>query len=135
LPALPVFPTRRSSDLIDGQLYMVPAAGYYYDYLNTQNLYNNWVPNKFDGTVIPAGSDQMLGSTYAIWNDSVDTRANGISEIDIYDRFADAVPTMASKNWGEAEDLTYSEMESVVDELGDAANSNPYHEASSDDNG
>ena len=120
---------------IDGQLYMVPAAGYYYDYLNTQNLYNNWVPNKFDGTVIPAGSDQMLGSTYAIWNDSVDTRANGISEIDIYDRFADAVPTMASKNWGEAEDLTYSEMESVVDELGDAANSNPYHEASSDDNG
>ena len=77
----------------------------------------------------------MLGSTYAIWNDSVDTRANGISEIDIYDRFADAVPTMASKNWGEAEDLTYSEMESVVDELGDAANSNPYHEASSDDNG
>lgn len=120
---------------IDGSLYIVPAAGYYYDYLNTQNLYNNWVPNKFDGTVIPAGSDQMLGSTYAIWNDSVDTRANGISEIDIYDRFADAVPTMASKNWGEAEDLTYSEMESVVDELGDAANSNPYHEASANDNG
>ena len=120
---------------IDGSLYIVPAAGYYYDYLNTQNLYNNWVPNKFDGTVIPAGSDQMLGSTYAIWNDSVDTKANGISEIDIYDRFADAVPTMASKNWGEAEDLTYSEMESVVDELGDAANSNPYHEASADGNG
>ena len=120
---------------IDGQLYMVPAAGYYYDYLNTQNLYNNWVPNNFSGTVIPAGSDQMLGSTYAIWNDSIDTRANGISEIEIYDRFADAVPTMASKNWGEGEDLTYSEMESVVDELGDAANSNPYHEASADDNG
>lgn len=120
---------------IDGSLYIVPAAGYYYDYLNTQNLYDRWVPNNFGGTVIPAGSDQMLGSTYAIWNDSVDTRANGISEIDIYDRFADAVPTMASKNWGEAEDLTYSEMESVVDELGDAANSNPYHEASADDNG
>ena len=120
---------------IDSSLYIVPAAGYYYDYLNTQNLYDSWVPNKFGGTVIPAGSDQMLGSTYAIWNDSVDTRANGISEIDIYDRFADAVPTMASKNWGEAEDLTYSEMESVVDELGDAANSNPYHEASANDNG
>ena len=51
---------------IDGQLYMVPAAGYYFDYLNTQNLYNNWAPNNFDGTVIPAGSEQMLGSTYAI---------------------------------------------------------------------
>ena len=120
---------------IDGSLYIVPAAGYYYDYLNTQNLYNNWTPNKFDGTVIPAGSDQMLGSTYAIWNDSIDTRANGISEVDIYDRFADAVPTMASKNWGEAQDLTWAEMEAVVDELGDAANSNPYHEASADENG
>ena len=80
---------------IDGQLYMVPAAGYYFDYLNTQNLYNNWTPNNFSGTVIPAGSEQMLGSTYAIWNDSVDTKANGISEVDIYDRFADAVPTGA----------------------------------------
>lgn len=120
---------------IDGQLYMVPAAGYYFDYLNTQNLYNNWVPNNFSGTVIPAGSEQMLGSTYAIWNDSVDTRANGISEVDIYDRFADAVPTMASKNWGEAQDQTWAEMEATVDELGDAANSNPYHEASADENG
>lgn len=120
---------------IDGSLYIVPAAGYYYDYLNTQNLYNNWVPNKFGGTVIPAGSDQMLGSTYAIWNDSVDTRANGISEIDIYDRFADAVPTMASKNWGEAQDQTWADMEATVDELGDAANSNPYHKASADNNG
>ena len=120
---------------IDGQLYMVPAAGYYFDYLNTQNLYNNWVPNNFDGTVIPAGSEQMLGSTYAIWNDSVDTKANGISEVDIYDRFADAVPTMASKNWGEAQDQTWAEMEATVDELGDAANSNPYHEASADENG
>ncbi len=120
---------------IDGQLYMVPAAGYYFDYLNTQNLYNNWTPNNFSGTVIPAGSEQMLGSTYAIWNDSVDTRANGISEIDIYDRFADAVPTMASKNWGEAQDQTWAEMEATVDELGDAANSNPYHEASADENG
>lgn len=120
---------------IDGQLYMVPAAGYYYDYLNTQNLYNNWVPNNFGGTVIPAGSEQMLGSTYAIWNDSVDTRANGISEIDIYDRFADAVPTMASKNWGEAQDQKWADMEATVDELGDAANSNPYHKASADDHG
>ena len=120
---------------IDGQLYMVPAAGYYFDYLNTQNLYNNWTPNNFSGTVIPAGSEQMLGSTYAIWNDSVDTKANGISEVDIYDRFADAVPTMASKNWGEAQDQTWAEMEATVDELGDAANSNPYHEASADENG
>ncbi len=120
---------------IDGSLYMVPSAGYYYDYLNTQSLYNNWTPNNFGGTVIPAGSEQMLGSTYAIWNDSVDTRANGISEIDIYDRFADAVPTMASKNWGEGADLSYADMRSVTSQLGDAANSNPYHKAEADADG
>ena len=123
---------------VDGNLYMVPAAGYYFDYLNTQNLYNNWVPNKFGtGTndpSIPAGSEQMLGSTYAIWNDKIDTQANGISEIDIYDRFADAVPTLASKNWGDPEG-TYADMEAAVEALGDAANSNPYYEASADGNG
>ena len=119
---------------IDGKLYIVPAAGYYFDYLNTQNLYSSWTPNNFDGTVIPAGSEQMLGSTYAIWNDSIDTRANGISEIDIYDRFADAVPTLASKNWGDPS-MSYADMEAAVEELGNAANSNPYHEASADADG
>lgn len=38
------------------------------------------------GTVIPAGSDQMLGSTFAIWNDNIDTAAQGISEVDNFER-------------------------------------------------
>ena len=118
---------------VDGMLYMVPAAGYYFDYLNTQNLYNNWKPNTMGSTTIPAGSDQMLGSTFAIWNDSIDTRANGISELDVYDRFADAIPTLASKNWGEADDLTYAEMEAAADALGEAPNNNPYHEETAED--
>lgn len=119
---------------VDGSLYIVPAAGYYFDYLNTKNLYNNFQPNNIGGTVIPAGSDQMLGSTYAIWNDSIDTRANGISEIDIYDRFVDALPTLASKNWGDT-DLSYEEMEQTVDQLGDVPGTNPYKNAQADDNG
>lgn len=28
----------------DGLVYIVPAAGYYYDYLNTKYLYENWTP-------------------------------------------------------------------------------------------
>lgn len=120
---------------IDGKLYMVPAAGYYNDYLKTKELYETWVPNNFSGTIVPAGSEQMLGSTYAIWNDHIDTKANGISEIDIYDRFADAVPTMASKNWGEGTDRTWAEMEAEVAKLGDAANSNPYYKATANENG
>ena len=118
---------------VDSYLYIVPDAGYYYDYLSTEYLYNNFEPNVIGGTTIPAGSEQMLGSTYAIWNDSIDTQANGISEVDIYDRFYDALPTLASKNWGEADDLSYDEMEAVVEELGDAPNNNPYYEETAED--
>ena len=118
---------------LDESLYIVPAAGYYYDYLNKQGLYNDWEPNKFSGTVIPVGSDQMLGSTYAIWNDQIDTNANGMSELDIYDRFVDALPTLASKNWGKGA-MTFAQMEETVSVLGDAPGINPYSEASHDQN-
>ena len=121
-------------NMVDGTLYMVPAAGYYYDYLNTQNLYNTWEPNNMGGSVVPAGSEQMLGSAYAIWNDSVDKRSNGISEADIYDRFADAAPTMASKLWGDGEDLTFQEMEAAVEEIGEAPTNNPYAVEDADSN-
>lgn len=36
---------KQGYDLIsipDGYLYIVPAAGYYYDYLNTEMLYKEW---------------------------------------------------------------------------------------------
>lgn len=75
----------------------------------------------------------MLGSTFAIWNDSIDTRANGISEVDIYDRFIQAVPTLASKNWGDAKETTYAELTETVEQLGDAPGHNPYHKASAKD--
>lgn len=112
-------------NMVDGTLYMVPGAGYYNDYLNSQNIYNNWQPNNMGGTIIPAGDVQMLGSAYAIWNDMVDKKANGISEYDIYDRFEKALPAMSSKLWGDGQDLKYNELNEVVNSLGTAPNSNP----------
>lgn len=112
-------------NMVDGTLYMVPGAGYYNDYLNSQNIYNNWQPNNMGGTIIPAGDEQMLGSAYAIWNDMVDKKANGISEYDIYDRFEKALPAMSSKLWGDGQDLKYNELNEVVNSLGTAPNSNP----------
>lgn len=123
---------------LDGSLYMVPngngGRGGYGDYLATENLYNNWVPNNMGGTVIPAGSEQMLGSTFAIWNDNIDTSAQGISEVDNFERFEDALPVLASKNWGEGEDLTFDQLKETQAELGDAPGSNPYSKASADKN-
>ncbi len=118
-------------NMVDGTLYMVPGAGYYYDYLNSQNLYNNWQPNNMSGTIIPAGAEQMLGSSYAIWNDMVDRKANGISEYDIYDRFASALPSMSSKLWGDGEDLTYNELVKVNELLEEAPGSNPFDKVES----
>ena len=123
---------------LDGTLYMVPngggGRGGYGDYLNITHLYNNWEPNNFSGTVIPAGSEQMLGSTFAIWNDNIDTSAQGISEVDNFERFEDALPIVASKDWGEGSDLEFAEVVETSDRLGDAPQSNPYSKADADDN-
>lgn len=112
-------------NMVDGTLYMVPGAGYYNDYLNSQSIYNNWQPNNMGGTVIPAGDEQMLGSAYAIWNDMVDKRANGISEYDIYDRFEKALPSMASKLWGDGTDLKYNDLVKAVNNLKEAPGTDP----------
>ena len=124
---------------LDGSLYMVPngsgSRGGYGDYLRTEDLYKNWIPNNMGGTVIPAGSDQMLGSTFAIWNDNIDTAAQGISEVDNFERFEDALPILASKGWGEGEDLEFAAVKEKAEKLGDAPGSNPYYEETADKDG
>ncbi|MDT9120612.1 hypothetical protein RSW84_24565, partial [Escherichia coli] len=68
-------------DMNDGRVYIVPAAGYYYDYLGRASMYNY---DPAAGMGVPAGSEQTLGGAYAIWNDMVDKKANGLSEMEIY---------------------------------------------------
>ena len=116
---------------LEGSLYIVPSAGYYSDYLNSQSLYNNWVPNNFSGTVLKAGDKQVLGGTYAIWNDQIDTRGNGITEYDDFDRFFQPLPSLSEKMWGEGTDRTYAQMRAVAEKVDTAPNTNPYYEADS----
>lgn len=117
-------------NMVDSQLYIVPGVGteYYHDYLETASLYANWQPNVMGNTTIPAGSEQMIGSSFAVWNDKSGKLANGISELDIYDRIDDAMPALADKMWGDAEDLSYAELENAAEEIGSAPNSNPRYE-------
>lgn len=116
---------------LEGSLYIVPSAGYCSDYLNSQSLYNNWVPNNFSGTVLKAGDKQVLGGTYAIWNDQIDTRGNGITEYDDFDRFFQPLPSLSEKMWGEGTDRTYAQMRAVAEKVDTAPNTNPYYEADS----
>lgn len=80
----------------DGMIYLVPAAGYYYDYLNIQHLYNNWEPNTIGNVTLPVAHPQLKGGKFALWNDHV---GNGISDRDCHDRIFPAVQTLAQKFW------------------------------------
>ena len=80
----------------DGYLYIVPAAGYYYDYLNTEKLYKDWTPAHIGKEVFPEKHKQIRGGMFAVWNDHA---GNGISTKDIHYRVFPAMQTLAVKMW------------------------------------
>lgn len=80
----------------DGQTYIVPAAGYYYDYLNLQYLYNDWSPVTIGNQTFDRSHPQILGGMYAVWNDVV---GNGISVKDIHHRAYPGLQAIAASCW------------------------------------
>lgn len=117
----------------DGNYYIVPNAGYYYDYLYAGTMYNQAI-NSIGGVTIPAGDDQMIGGAFAVWNDMTDYLDNGISEYDVYDRFNDSLGLFAAKLWGKGS-MSLSDAQSVCDVMGDAPNTNFGYETEADENG
>lgn len=85
----------------DGHYYIVPGAGYYYDYLSPSVMYNDAI-NKQNMTV-PAGDPQMVGGMYAVWNDMIDINEKGISEFDVADRINRGMGLFSAKLWGKPE--------------------------------
>jgi len=81
----------------DGWLYIVPAAGYYYDYLNLQNLYDNWTPARVGDVRFERGDPAIIGGAFAVWNDIV---GNGITAQDVTDRVFPALQVLSQKMWG-----------------------------------
>lgn len=81
----------------DGFVYIVPSAGYYYDYLNTRHLYEKWTPANIGGQVFDGDKLKMIeGGMFAVWNDHPN---NGITVKDVHHRVMHALPTMAAKTW------------------------------------
>lgn len=80
----------------DGLVYLVPAAGYYYDYLNTEYLYNKWTPAYVGKAEFAEKDPAILGGMFAVWNDHA---GNGISTKDIHHRVFPAMQTLAVKMW------------------------------------
>lgn len=80
----------------DRYVYIVPAAGYYYDYLNCKYLYEHWTPAQVAQVTFPERDPQMHGGMFAVWNDII---RNGISVGDIHHRSFPAVQVIAEKTW------------------------------------
>lgn len=80
----------------DGLLYIVPVAGYYYDYLNIEKLYADWTPAHIGKAVFEEKHPAILGGMFAVWNDHA---GNGISTKDIHHRVFPAMQTLAVKMW------------------------------------
>jgi len=101
----------------DGMVYLVPIAGYYYDYLNESFLYNKWTPAHIGKAVFEEKHPAILGGMFAVWNDHV---GNGISVKDIHHRVFPALQTLAVKMWtGKDTSLpyeTYNEKRAAISE-------------------
>lgn len=96
----------------DGLTYIVPHAGYYYDYLNTKYLYEHWTPNIVgeEKYTFPYDGGQIEGGMFAVWNDVC---GNGISVKDVHDRVYPAMQTLSAKFWtGKHVTLPYDEFNS-----------------------
>ena len=122
-------------DMIDcneGPYYIVPNAGYYNDFLNASTMYNDEL-NNIAGVSFPAGDKQILGGSYALWNDMIDLYDNGISEYDCYRRLTSNMGLFAAKSWGKG-DLTQAEATEIQKIMGDAPNTNFGYEVEADEN-
>lgn len=102
----------------DGLVYIVPAAGYYYDYLNCQYLYEHWTPAVIGNKTFEENDPMIEGGMFAVWNDHA---GNGISTKDVHHRVYPALQTLAVKCWtGKETKLPYAEFDSKRAELSEA---------------
>ena len=101
----------------DGLVYIVPKAGYYYDYLNEPYLYKEWTPAHIGKAVFDEKHPSILGGMFAIWNDHV---GNGISVKDIHHRIFSPLQTLSVKMWTGAQTgipyETFNEKRALISE-------------------
>lgn len=102
----------------DGYVYIVPAAGYYYDYLNCNYLYDHWTPAVIGNQKFEEQDPAIMGGMFAVWNDHA---GNGISAKDVHHRVFPAMQTLAVKCWsGALRELPYAEFDKKRLELSEA---------------
>ena len=87
--------------IASNQVYIVPAAGYYFDYLNHKSLFQHWKPSLIRDKHFPHQDPLIDGGMFALWNDMV---KNGISVGDCHDRILPAMQVISEKCWNALRD-------------------------------
>ena len=83
--------------MYDWDIYIVPGAFYYHDYLDEEKLYKERTPAKIGRNErFEEKHPSILGGMFALWNDLV---GNGITVKDIHYRTFPALQTLAVKMW------------------------------------
>lgn len=112
----------------DGHLYIVPFANYYRMDKNHKWVYNNWRPNYVGNSHIPAGHPNLIGATFAIWNDMTDLKHSGYGMYDIWDVFRGSADVLSQRMWGtEHNPDSFEEHRALVSKIGEAPSINPLY--------
>ncbi|MFK8296802.1 family 20 glycosylhydrolase [Capnocytophaga cynodegmi] len=102
----------------DTWLYIVPAAGYYRDFLDEKWLYEEWTPEKVNRKeTLPEGTKGLLGGMFAVWNDHC---GNGISQQDVHIRTLPAVKVLSEKMWKRNTSVNFDTFKKLSDQMGEA---------------
>jgi hexosaminidase len=104
----------------DLELYIVPHANYFHDFLDTQTLYTSWDPSVFSlhnpALNLQPDDPHLLGATFAVWNDKLGSK---VSVSDITARLEPALPVLGEKMWnGSTQTLNYVQFEAVAQLVG-----------------
>ena len=107
----------------DGMVYLVPFAGYYYDYLNCHYLFDHWEGSVIGNYIVPEDKmAQVAGGKFALWNDRLGRKKDGTpyTEADNWDRIFPALQTAAEKLWtGRREDVDWKFFSTLGNSMGE----------------
>lgn len=83
----------------DNLVYIVPSAGYYYDWLDCRRLFGRWEPCDFDGWTAEPNDARLAGGKFALWNDKGE---EGCDLNGAWARLLPAIQTLGQKMWSGA---------------------------------